>query len=56
MRRYEILRVDTKEDLLALVRKQRVTVYRNSVSPRMYNGFEATWPSFLEPEPVTIQL
>lgn len=52
MKRNEIYRVATKEDMLKLLRRQRVTVYRSCASPDRAHAY----PSFLQPQPVTFQL
>lgn len=52
MKRYEIYRVANKKDMIDLLRKRRVTVYRSCVSPNTESGY----PPFLRAEPVTIQL
>jgi hypothetical protein len=54
MKRARILRVETKEDMLKLLKRQRVTVYRTCINAVKHaNGL---YPPFLKPEPVTIQL
>ena len=54
MKRARILRVETKEDMLKLLKRQRVTVYRSCINAVKHA--KGMYPAFLKPEPVTIQL
>jgi hypothetical protein len=63
MKRHDILRVPDRETMHKLLKRQRVTLYRTTVSPTpwlkehgLIYGTENIWPEGVNPEPITFTL